>query len=101
MNVEEINPDSLATLPQYFATAIPLTVLTVWIMVAFQFHPGSSRRSRSQDSHHNDLVLGMDNVDRVERSLIWRTVGRIGWPVMLALDLVERWRARRRKLHSI
>ena len=35
MNVVEINPGSLGTLPQYFAIAFPLTIVATWIIVAF------------------------------------------------------------------
>ncbi|KAH7869767.1 uncharacterized protein C8R40DRAFT_1022168, partial [Lentinula edodes] len=33
MNVIEINPDSYGTVPHYLAAAIPLTFLTVWVMM--------------------------------------------------------------------
>jgi hypothetical protein len=36
MNVIEINPKSKGTLPRYFAAAFPLTIVTVWIIIAFQ-----------------------------------------------------------------
>jgi len=36
MNVKEINPGSLGTLPHYVATIIPLTAVTFWIVVAVQ-----------------------------------------------------------------
>lgn len=36
MNVIEINPEGKATLPHYVAVALPLTVFTAWIIVAFQ-----------------------------------------------------------------
>jgi hypothetical protein len=36
MNVIEINPTSSGTLGHYVATAIPLTVLTMWFVVALQ-----------------------------------------------------------------
>ncbi|KIM41617.1 hypothetical protein M413DRAFT_72019 [Hebeloma cylindrosporum] len=36
MNVVEINPTSAGTLPHYFAVAFPLTILTAWIIIAFQ-----------------------------------------------------------------
>ncbi|KAF8516401.1 hypothetical protein JB92DRAFT_2810383 [Gautieria morchelliformis] len=36
MNVIEINPDSSGTLGHYFATALPLTALTMWFVVALQ-----------------------------------------------------------------
>jgi hypothetical protein len=36
MNVSEINPEGTATLPHYIAVALPLTVFTAWVIVAFQ-----------------------------------------------------------------
>ncbi|RXW17666.1 hypothetical protein EST38_g8185 [Candolleomyces aberdarensis] len=36
MNVFEISPDAHATIPQYVAIALPLTVLTMWIVIAFR-----------------------------------------------------------------
>jgi len=36
MNVKEINPDTKGTLGKYFATALPLTILTAWVITAFQ-----------------------------------------------------------------
>ena len=36
MNVREINPDTFGTLSKYFATALPLTVVTAWVVTAFQ-----------------------------------------------------------------
>ncbi|KAG6918782.1 hypothetical protein DXG01_011533 [Tephrocybe rancida] len=66
MNVKEINPSSDGTFRHYFAAAIPLTVLTCWVIIAFQFRPG---RSESE-----------------EPSLAWRILGRIGWPVTMAME---------------
>ncbi|PPQ92528.1 LOW QUALITY PROTEIN: hypothetical protein CVT25_010361 [Psilocybe cyanescens] len=36
MNVSEINPGSLGTLARYIEIALPLTVVTAWIIIAFQ-----------------------------------------------------------------
>jgi hypothetical protein len=36
MNVNEINPGTNGTLGKYFATALPLTILTAWVVTAFQ-----------------------------------------------------------------
>ncbi|KAF5325049.1 hypothetical protein D9619_009601 [Psilocybe cf. subviscida] len=36
MNVSEINPGSLETIPHYIAIALPLTLVTAWIIIAFQ-----------------------------------------------------------------
>ena len=36
MNVAEINPGTLGTLPHYIAVALPFTIFTAWIIIAFQ-----------------------------------------------------------------
>ena len=36
MNVGEINPGTNGTLPHYVAVALPLTLITAWIIIAFQ-----------------------------------------------------------------
>jgi hypothetical protein len=36
MNVTEINPGTAGTLPHYFAISLPLTIVTAWIVIAFQ-----------------------------------------------------------------
>ncbi|KJA16341.1 hypothetical protein HYPSUDRAFT_147866, partial [Hypholoma sublateritium FD-334 SS-4] len=36
MNIGEFNPGSLGSLPVYISISIPLTVVTVWIIIAFQ-----------------------------------------------------------------
>jgi hypothetical protein len=36
MNVAEINPGSLETIRNYVATAVPFTIVTVWVIIAFQ-----------------------------------------------------------------
>ncbi|KAF5325041.1 hypothetical protein D9619_009599 [Psilocybe cf. subviscida] len=36
MNVSEFNPGSLGTIPHYIAIALPLTLVTAWIIIAFQ-----------------------------------------------------------------
>ena len=36
MNVKEINPGTNETLMHYAATAVPFTLVTVWVIIAFQ-----------------------------------------------------------------
>jgi hypothetical protein len=64
MNVAEINPGSKGTLPHYFAVAFPLTIVTVWVIIAFQ-------------SKHIFK----------ERTTFFR---RLGWPVYLIIDMIVR-----------
>lgn len=67
MNVSEINPGTL-TLKKYFATAIPLTVITIWIMIAFQYEAPST-------SIYKRLV----------------------WPVLFLMKPVRDWRKDRQR----
>jgi len=64
MNVAEINPDSKGTLPHYFAIAFPFTIVTAWVIIAFQ-------------SKHIFK----------ERTTFLR---RLGWPVYLLIDMIVR-----------
>ena len=63
MNVIEINPDSNGTLPHYFAIAFPFTIVTAWVIIAFQ-------------SKHIFK----------ERTTFFR---RLGWPIYLLLDMIK------------
>jgi len=36
MNAKEINPDTNGTLPLFVALAAPLTIVTIWVIIAFQ-----------------------------------------------------------------
>ena len=59
MNVQEINQGTLETIPHYVATALPLTLATIWIITASQ-----SKYLFPRDS----------NIP------FWK---RLGWPVLL------------------
>ncbi|KAG6844046.1 hypothetical protein H0H87_010306, partial [Tephrocybe sp. NHM501043] len=74
MNVHELN-GSKATVPLYLGVAIPLTVLTCWIIISFQFRP---------------------EYEHEEPSLFWRILGRIGWPVTMGMDLLRKREKERR-----
>ncbi|KAG6840305.1 hypothetical protein C0991_007630 [Blastosporella zonata] len=63
MNIQEIAPQTLGTLSHYFEVAIPLTIVTIWVVVAFQskyIYPGETSLFR-----------------------------RFGWPVELCLNLLR------------
>ncbi|KAF8066879.1 hypothetical protein FPV67DRAFT_1670352 [Lyophyllum atratum] len=91
MNVVEINPESNGTLVQYVATAIPMTVVTVWVIVAFRFHPGNPRRAGLREG---DAMEDYNKEERIGRSALWNMLGRVGWPIMIILELVERRRVK-------
>ncbi|KAF9011850.1 hypothetical protein BDQ17DRAFT_1405449 [Cyathus striatus] len=59
MNVKEISPNTKGTLPHYIGTAISLTIVTIWIIIAFQ----------------SRYIFP-------ERVTFWK---RLGWPVLLFL----------------
>ncbi|KAJ7439283.1 hypothetical protein B0H11DRAFT_2356366 [Mycena galericulata] len=49
MNVQEINPGTYGTIPHYVALTLPLTAVTVWIIMAFQY-----RKDPNQPVHDDD-----------------------------------------------
>ncbi|KAJ7474476.1 hypothetical protein B0H11DRAFT_1810863 [Mycena galericulata] len=51
MNVKEISPDTHATIPDYLALTLPLTALTVWIIMTFQYRRGNSANPVHDDDH--------------------------------------------------
>lgn len=63
MNVQEINPGTNGTLSQYVALAIPLTLVTMWLIVAMQ------GRWEAYDEQGNAIPKPM--------------LFRLSWPVML------------------
>ncbi|KAJ7757026.1 hypothetical protein B0H16DRAFT_1662496 [Mycena metata] len=67
MNIRELSKDTRGSLAHYFATALPLTVLTVWVVMTFQ-------------SHH---LLGKDTT-------LWM---RLFWPVSIARQMIRRRRS--------
>jgi len=65
MNIDEIVPGTKGSLPHYFETAIPLTIATIWVVVAFQ-------------SKH---------FFRDQNATFWR---RLGWPAILLREILGR-----------
>jgi len=74
MNVSEINPGTFGTLKKYFATALPLTIITAWIVTAFQY-------------------------DGIGTNLF----KRLAWPVFFLIKLFEDWRkkGKTKEIYSI
>ncbi|GLB39825.1 hypothetical protein LshimejAT787_0703350 [Lyophyllum shimeji] len=62
MNVTTFAPNTGGTMPHYLAVAIPLTIMTIWVVVAFQ-------------SKHL----------YPEGTSTWK---RFGWPVQLCLNIL-------------
>lgn len=69
MNVSEINPGTNGTLTKYFATAFPLTIITAWVVTAFQ----------------SDAIFP-------EGANVFK---RMIWPVFLVIQMVKNnWKSR-------
>ncbi|KAF9559806.1 hypothetical protein CPC08DRAFT_637387 [Agrocybe pediades] len=64
MNVSEINPGSLGTLPRYIEIALPLTLITAWIIIAFQ----------------SKYIFENQNTTFVQR---------LGWPGYLVIKMIK------------
>lgn len=89
MNVGEINPGTLCTLPLYVSIVIPLTLVSIWGIVALQFNPrGDTER---------DPFGEFDREKLDELSVTRRTLERIGWPVIFVRNLVKKCRVATRK----
>ncbi|KAJ7243019.1 hypothetical protein C8J57DRAFT_1726174 [Mycena rebaudengoi] len=77
MNVQEITPQTHGTLPHYVAFALPLTALTIWIIMAFQPRRQRVRKDRDGGEHEDE-----HNAEP-----------RFAWP----LEGARRWKRRCRK----
>ncbi|KAF8523158.1 cora-like Mg2+ transporter protein-domain-containing protein [Hysterangium stoloniferum] len=65
MNLREINPDSNGTLSHYFATAVPLTIVSTWVIVAYQW---TARPNEQAPAGMMRLLWPV--------MLVWRLIGR-------------------------
>ncbi|CAA7262488.1 unnamed protein product [Cyclocybe aegerita] len=102
MNVTIINPESFATLPQYVVAAISLTLLTIWIIVAYQIQikapPPTSADADEKDggekseqaSEYTYHGFGKSREETTERFMKLDLWGRLGWPVLLLFSFLER-----------
>jgi len=82
MNVNEINPGTAGTLPHYFAAAIPLTALTIWVLVAFQFN--------KRENYNEKKITGAAPVETMRKKakrLIASIWARLWWPVAFLFRL--------------
>lgn len=75
MNVVNINPGGDTTLWEYFALSLPLTVLSIYIIVAYQLDIKIPRGKSSDDG----TPEGEDTENRKELTF-WN---RVFWPVVL------------------
>ncbi|KAJ7164984.1 hypothetical protein C8R46DRAFT_1097786 [Mycena filopes] len=82
MNVREFSSETLGSLAHYFATALPLTVLTVWVVMTFQskhllgqdttlwmrlFWPVSIVRQKLRERRDNEARFALDGPEWRDR----------------------------------
>jgi len=84
MNVKEINPGSLGTIPHYFAAVVPLTAVTIWIMM-LQYH-------QDQQQRKHDTITPSSIIRVAPTSTIRRIWNNMIWP--LEVFIMELWPAR-------
>ncbi|KAJ7025538.1 hypothetical protein C8F04DRAFT_1126223 [Mycena alexandri] len=56
MNVKEITPGTRGTLPHYLAFALPMTAVTIWIIMAFQYRKKDPNNLIHDDDDHQEHV---------------------------------------------
>ncbi|EDR06191.1 uncharacterized protein LACBIDRAFT_300414 [Laccaria bicolor S238N-H82] len=104
MNIREINPGTKGTLLHFFVAVIPLTLITIWLIVAYQIQATIPRlkfkRSEDEGAEAEDLegrYMLYDGTTRL-KTLSWWT--RLSWPVVLVSSLFEKkiWKKRRQNL---
>lgn len=104
MNIVEINPEESAahmTLAKYFEVSLPLTLMTIWIVVAYQIDIEDPRATLDrldkqahfnaptrQSSWQNDVAAKM----RVKRYRQLGVFSRLLWPFFLMMNFLERRR---------
>jgi len=94
MNIGEINPGTKGTLLHFFAAVIPLTLITIWLIVAYQIQATLPRFKFSRNEDEDDEAEGLerryvlyDGTTRL-KTLSWWT--RLSWPVVLVFSLFEK-----------
>jgi len=121
MNVTSLNPQGLVTVGQYVAIVVPLTLLTVWIVIGLEIdlkklkvHPKSRRNPKGQpipsqfdgDSHgveSDDETLEVRYVSKHQNRLAIEgetgmgSWARIFWPFMLVSVALDERRRRKKK----
>ncbi|KAF9473382.1 hypothetical protein BDN70DRAFT_867464 [Pholiota conissans] len=99
MNVTELSPGSYGTLAHYFATAIPFTIFTIWIIVAYQIQIRDPRSAEGLLQEEEEPVESKDlggllqnpQVAAFRRMDFWE---RLWWPAILVSTMMERKKLR-------
>lgn len=94
MNVGEINPGTKGTLLHFFAAVIPLTLITIWLIVAYQIQATTPRfkfdgdEDEGAEAEGSEKRYGLYDGTTPPRTLSWLT--RLSWPVVLVSSLFEK-----------
>ena len=94
MNIREINPGTKGTLLHFFEAVIPLTLITIWLIVAYQIQATIPRlkfnRHVDEGAEAEDLegrYMLYDGTTPL-KTLSWWT--RLSWPVVLVSSLFDK-----------
>lgn len=90
MNIIPINPQGATTTWEFFALTVPLTILSSYVIVAYQLEI----RVPQQPSDDDDgIVETEDSSDKMtlKKLSFWK---RVFWPVVLVSVLLDRLKAR-------
>lgn len=74
MNIPNLTEDGRGTLPHYFATAIPLTVVTVWVMM-FQYQHTKRKAAQAETYGLFGNVVSETKIPKPSGWMGWMT-----WP---------------------
>ena len=94
MNIREINPGTKGTLLHFLAAVIPLTLITIWLIVAYQIQATTPRFNLNRDEDEGADAEGLERRHGLYdgttplKTLSWWT--RLSWPVVLVSSLFEK-----------
>ncbi|KAF8178471.1 hypothetical protein BJ912DRAFT_908008 [Pholiota molesta] len=103
MNIAELNPGSYGTLAHYMATAVPFTIFTIWIIVAYQIQikdpHGATDAAVERGAHAGSGALLQEHrAVGLRRLAFWE---RLWWPVLLMSTMMERQRLRKERRRAM
>ncbi|KAF8181582.1 hypothetical protein BJ912DRAFT_979394 [Pholiota molesta] len=106
MNIAELNPGSYGTLAHYMAIAVPFTIFTIWIIVAYQIQirdphgaEGASDAAVERGAHAGSGALLQERrAVGLRRLAFWE---RLWWPVLLMSTMMERQRLRKERRRAM
>jgi hypothetical protein len=97
MNITVINPYGKGTLSQYLAVALPLTALSIWIIIGYQFRIKEPRRRQGMQRGSEDFPTTPGSTtpqQRVSELTLMKLSlwDRVFWPVVLLRTFINRWK---------